>query len=222
MTILRIGHRGAAGYEPENTLASFRRAIEIGVDFIETDLQKTADGHIVIMHDKRVDRTTSGAGYVSEMTLAELRRLDAGQGESVPTLEELLALASGKTGLMLEIITPGLAAEVVRRVKASGFQGAAIYASFHHGEALAASSESPECLRLALLEGVPISPTAFALEARATHVGLAMDSVTPEFIDSLRAAGLNIFVYTANDPRDIAVCKAMQVHGIISDYPDRV
>src|SRR5688500_14404877 len=89
---LRIGHRGAAGTESENTLRSFRRAIELGVDMIEFDVQATRDDHLVVLHDKRVDRTTSGRGLISELTIDEVRALDAGHGERVPLLSEVLEL----------------------------------------------------------------------------------------------------------------------------------
>ena len=91
---MRIGHRGAAGHEPENTLRSIERAIELGVDFVEMDVQLTRDGHLVILHDKRVDRTTNGRGYVSQMSLAEVQALDAGKGEKIPTV---IAPPSGYT-----------------------------------------------------------------------------------------------------------------------------
>lgn len=220
--ILRIGHRGAAGYEPENTLRSFRRALDIGVDFIETDLQLTADGHVVLMHDKRVDRTTNGTGYVREMTLAELRRLDAGKGELIPTLSELLELARGRSGLMLEIIAPGLGAIVPRLVRESGFEGPVIYASFHHPEVLAVRSTDPDAMTLALFEAVPVNRTSLVDDAAATHAGIALDSLTADFVGALHAHGSRVFVYTANDPRDIETLKAMPVDGLISDFPDRI
>jgi glycerophosphoryl diester phosphodiesterase len=93
---LRIGHRGAAAVAPENTIASFRRAVELGAQAVELDVQRTKDGHLVVMHDDTVDRTTDGTGHVAELTLARIRRLDAGSwngtafaGERVPTLDEL-------------------------------------------------------------------------------------------------------------------------------------
>jgi glycerophosphoryl diester phosphodiesterase len=105
-----VGHRGALEIAPENTMASFQRALEDGADVIELDICLSADGHIVVMHDATVDRTTNGTGLVSVLTLAELKRLDAGAwfdpqfaGERVPTLAEVLAWARGRIGLMLEL-----------------------------------------------------------------------------------------------------------------------
>ena len=105
-----VGHRGALDVAPENTLASFQRALDDGVDVIEMDIRLSADGHIVVMHDGTVDRTTNGTGVVSEMSLGELKRLDAGSwfdaryaGERIPTLAEVLSWAQGKVGLLLEL-----------------------------------------------------------------------------------------------------------------------
>jgi glycerophosphoryl diester phosphodiesterase len=216
----RIGHRGAAGHEPENTLRSFARAIELGAELIEMDVQLTRDGRLVIMHDKLVDRTTTnGSGYVAEMTLDKLRTLNAGKGERVPTLEEVVELASGRVGLMVEIITPGIARRVVEAV-GEGFRGQVIYASFLHAEVADVRSVAPRAETLALIEAVPVRPTDFARDAAVTHVGLSLDSVTEDFVSALKGDNYKVFVYTANDPRDIRRLRSLGVDGIISDYPE--
>lgn len=106
--ILRIGHRGAGGHAPENTLAALETGIALGVDYLEVDIQQTCDGHLMLMHDKFVDRTTDGTGRLSEMSLEEVRQLDAGNGQSVPLLTESLALVNGRAGMILESISPGI------------------------------------------------------------------------------------------------------------------
>src|SRR5438034_11529438 len=102
--MLRIGHRGAAGHAPENTLLSLRKAVELGVDIVEFDVQRTRDGELVLLHDKRVDRTTDGKGYVRDFSFQELRRLDAGLGQRIPTLREAIDAVRGSAQLMIEII----------------------------------------------------------------------------------------------------------------------
>lgn len=216
----RIGHRGAAGHAPENTLAAIKAGITAGVDLVELDVQVTRDSILVIMHDKRVDRTTNGSGYVSEMNLCEMRKLDAGDGEKVPTLVEVLDLARGNVGLMLEIISPGIAEQVLSAVQTSGFKEPVIYASFLHSELLQIRQSDPAALTLALLEGEPIDSTAFARDARVTHVGLGIDSLTSRFVESLHKESYLVFVYTVNDKRDVAVVKGMGVDGVISDFPE--
>src|SRR5512136_1133404 len=124
--VLRVGHRGARGHAPENTLASFDLAVEMGVSAVETDLHLSKDGEVVLIHDHTVDRTTDGHGFVKDMTLRELKQLDAGSwydarfaGEQIPTLSELLDWARGRVGVAIEIKNgpiyyAGIAEKVIR------------------------------------------------------------------------------------------------------------
>ena len=98
--VLKIGHRGAAGHAPENTLAAVQKGIALGVDFVEIDVRRTADGALVALHDSTVNRTTNGKGRVDALSLRKLRAFDAGQGERIPTVEEVLTRAAGHAGLM--------------------------------------------------------------------------------------------------------------------------
>lgn len=220
--ILRIGHRGAAGHAPENTIAAIRRGVSLGVDFVELDVQSTRDGRLVVIHDKLVDRTTDGTGLVSEMTWNELQLLDAGNGERVPCVEEALAAANGRAGVMLEVKAPGIGPAVHRTVRASAFSGPVIYASFLHAEILEIRKIDPLAKTMALMECVPVSGAALARDANATLVGLALDFATAEFIAALHDAGLEVFLYTVNDPRQIQCAIKLGADGVISDYPDRI
>jgi len=219
---LRIGHRGAAAHAPENTLLSIESALKLGVDLIEVDVQRTSDGSLVILHDKRVDRTTDGTGYLSELTLEEVRRLDAGSGQKIPLLNEVLAAVRGRSGIMLELIEEGIAKDVVDCVKASAIQEQVIYASFLHAELLAVREVEESALTLALIEGIPVNETSFAHDAHVTHVGLSFDSTRPGFIQNLHECGCHVFVYTLNDFVDIERAMLWDVDGIISDRPERV
>lgn len=220
--ILRIGHRGAAGHAPENTLAAIRSGIALGVDFVELDVQRTRDGRLVLMHDKRLDRTTSGSGLLCKMTWDELRILDAGNGERVPCVEAALAAASGSAGAMLEVKAPGIGPDLYSMVQASAFSGPVIYASFLHAEILAIRGIDPRARTMALIENVPPSGAAFAQEAGATLVGLAHGSATAEFVRALHQTGLEVWFYTVNQPSLIARAIDLGADGIISDYPERV
>ena len=148
--VLRIGHRGAAGHAPENTLASVEKAISLGADLVEVDVQRTSDGHLVIIHDKRVDRTTNGAGLVAGMSLCALWELDAGAGQRIPTVEELLRTAEGQVGLILELKVNGLAEQVRKSVRLSAFTGQVIYASFMHAEVRSIREADPRTMTMAL------------------------------------------------------------------------
>src|SRR4051794_23137839 len=104
---LNVAHRGASAYEPENTLRAFEKAIELGADMSEIDLHLSKDGELIVMHDYSVDQTTNGHGAIKEMTLEEIKRLDAGQGEQVPTLQEVIDLVRGRNGLYIELKAEG-------------------------------------------------------------------------------------------------------------------
>jgi glycerophosphoryl diester phosphodiesterase len=204
---LRIGHRGAAGHERENTVRSFLRAIEIGVDMIETDLRSSTDGAIVLLHD---------AFHGS--TLADLLETT----DELATLQDLLAVANGRCGLMLEMKVTGLAARVIAAVADAGFTGPVIYASFHHDELLAVRRLQPDAQTLALIHGAPVDKARFAIDAQATHAGINIEFATAEFVSALQQSGLQVFVFTVNEPEEIAAMKAIHADGIISDYPDRL
>ena len=220
--ILRIGHRGAAGYAPENTLVSIQKAVELGCDLVEVDVWRTKDGHLVLLHDERVDRTTNGKGAVAEMTLERLRKLDTGGGQRIPTLQETLQVASGRVGLILELKASRIGAQVCALVQQAGFTGPVIYASFLHEELLSLREPAPTAATMALFKKHLQDPVASVKNARATHVGLRYDTATKPLVNALHRAGQQVFVYTVNKPKDIQRVGALGLDGIISDFPDRI
>ncbi len=220
--MLRIGHRGAAGHAPENTLASVEQAISLGVDLVEVDLRSTRDGHLVIIHDERVDRTTNGRGVVAEMALAKLQQLDAGNGQHIPTLVELLDATRGRVGLLLEIKAAGVAENVQAMLHSAEFPGPVIIASFLAEELLSIRNSDPSVSTLVLFDKYARDPLSQAVMAKASHIGVPFTRVTQALVQASRRAGLRVFVYTVNDPRDIQKMRALDVDGIISDFPDRL
>ncbi len=220
--VLRIGHRGAGGHAPENTLASIEKAIALQCNLTEVDVQRTADGSLILLHDERVDRTTNGTGPVAEMNLADVRKLDAGGGRNIPTLEETLKAAHGRIGLILELKAEGLAYDVCGTVRASGFPGEIIYASFLHDELQHVRRADPDASTLVLFTRLPTHPAAEATRLQATHVGLRFNTVTQPLVKTLHKTGLVVFVYTVNKPVDITRMRLLGVDGIVSDYPDRI
>lgn len=203
-------------------MAAIERGIALGAEFVEFDLQRTRDGRIVLMHDKRVDRTTNGRGRVADLEWEELRRLDAGGGQRVPLLEEALEAANGRAGAMLECITPGLGEAIWRGTAQAGFRGPAIFSSFLHREVRAIRELDAGAMTMALLEGVPMTLAAFALEAGATHAGLALDSTTPQVVNALHEVRLPVFLYTADSAEQIDLAIQLGADGIISNFPDRL
>ncbi|HET8579434.1 MAG TPA: glycerophosphodiester phosphodiesterase family protein [Nitrospiraceae bacterium] len=220
--VLRIGHRGAAGHAPENTLVSIQKAIDMGCDLVEVDVQRTRDGQLVLLHDERVDRTTNGTGEIATMLLAELRTLEAGGGQRIPTLEAALRMANGRVGLILELKASGIGEQVCELVRKTGFTGPVIYASFIHKEVLRVREAAPTAATMALFKKLPQDPVAVAVNARATHVGLRWDTATKPLIKAFHGADFQVFVYTVNKPSDIQRMRTLGVDGIVSDYPDRL
>ena len=219
--MLRIGHRGAAGHVLENTLGSIEKAIELGVDYVEIDLRLTRDGHVVVLHDATVDRTTNGHGRIKDFTLAQVKRIKTKDNQHVPTLEEVLELTDGQVGLMLELKIRGLAKPVTEIVQRCEFSGTVIYASFHHKELSRVREWLPSAPIMPLISRGLIAPRIPA-KLGAQHVGIRFDRVVKPLVASLHAAGVQVFVFTVNRAEDLARMSDIEVDGSISDYPGRL
>jgi glycerophosphoryl diester phosphodiesterase len=220
--VLKIGHRGAAGHAPENTLAAIRKGIELGADFVEIDVRSTADGVLVALHDSTVNRTTNGKGHIERLSLRAIKALDAGNGEYIPTLEEVLNVVAGKTGLMLELKIKGAAQKAVETVRNARFKEPVIYASFLHQELGIIRSVDPEAAVMALFGRLPRTPVVRAMKYRPSHVGLRHDTVTRRLVEAFHDEDLLVFVYTADTTREIQRAISAGVDGIISNVPERV
>jgi len=125
-------HRGASYYEPENTLRAFKRALEMGAYRLELDVRSTNDGYIVVIHDDTVDRTTNGSGYVREMTLEEIKRLDAGKGEKIPTIEEALEFVKGRAKLLVDVKEKGMEEKLIELIRAKDMVEDVVFISSTH------------------------------------------------------------------------------------------
>lgn len=229
-----IGHRGAAGTHPENTMVSFQRAFEIGVDGIEFDVHRTLDGHLVVIHDPAVDRTTNGSGLVMAMTLEQLRLLDAGAwkgpqfaGQRVPTLQELVRATPPNVRLYLELKAgsvhyPGIEQELVDLLKAEGALERTQISSFDHRALVRLKEIAPE-LPLGMLTSCNhVDPVGMAREIGCEAIHPMWYWVTPDYVEAAHAAGLKVNVWTVDEPTAITMMKAAGVDGIISNFPERV
>lgn len=234
MRLLRIGHRGAAGTHPENTMVSFRRALELGAQGIEFDVHRTQDGHLVVIHDLWLHRTTNGQGLVRDHTLAEIQALDAGAwkgsefaGERVPTLREVIRGTPAQCRLFLElkfgsIHYPGIEGEVLALLREEGALPRTQISSFDH-HALKRIHELDPGVEIGMLFDCNLlDPVASARACGARALHPAGFWVTPDLIRQARAAGLAVTVWTVNEPPFIALMKHLGVDGIMSDYPDRI
>ena len=221
-----FGHRGARGHEPENTLRSVRRALALGANGIEVDVH-LADGRLMVIHDETLNRTTNGTGRVAKKTFAELRALDAGKGERIPTLEEVFDTVSRRAVVNVELKGPGTAAPVARLieeyVRTRGWQWADfLVSSFDHAQIEAVKNLRPEIRTGALVEKTPRGLAAFAEKIGAWSLNPGQRCVTPELVADAHARGLKVFVYTVNRPQEIAALAALGVDGVFTDFPERV
>jgi glycerophosphoryl diester phosphodiesterase len=220
--VVRVGHRGAAGHAPENTLAAIDAGIACGADIVEIDLRRTADGVLVVLHDATVNRTTNGTGRIDRLSLRDVKKLTAGKGQQIPTLQEVLDAASGRAGLMLELKIRGIAGQTVEAVRQAGFKNLVIYASFLHEELPHVRAADPDADRMALFDRLPGTSAARAMKYAASCVGLHYDRATRRLIESLHRSDLRVFVYTANRPSDIERALSLGVDGVISNFPERI
>jgi glycerophosphoryl diester phosphodiesterase len=220
--VLSIGHRGAAGHAPENTLAAVQKAIELGADFVEIDVRRTADDALVALHDPTVNRTTNGKGRIDSLSLEELRTFDAGNGERIPTVEEVLKIAAGRVGLMLELKVAGVAHLTVQVVRKVRFEHPVIYASFLHHELTNVRTAAPEAMLMMLFDKLPRTPVAYAMQYRPHYVGLRHDRANRRLVETFHGENVQVWVYTANRPGHIRRVLSFGVDGVISNFPERI
>jgi glycerophosphoryl diester phosphodiesterase len=231
--LLAIAHRGASGYAPENTFAAFRRATALGAGFIETDLQLSRDARLVAIHDATVNRTTNGQGAVHDMTLAELRRLDAGSwfgsefaGERIPTIEEILEFANKHDVVFYLEMKPsgswGGEHALISALRESGEIARTVVISFDPAILAGVRKIEPTLMTGLLFEGHIPKPLDKAVEIGARQLAVRGDLVTPRLLREARGHDLQVVCWTVNHPGHMRLLVQAGVDGIISDYPDRL
>lgn len=225
--MLKIGHRGAMGYAPENTMKSFEKALELGVDVIEVDVHRAKSGEIVVIHDETVTRTMGREGEVAKMTLRELQALDAGAGERIPTLSQVLDYVNRRAKINIEIKNIGFAADMLKIIKHFVEKKNWSYedffvCSFIHPELRFIKELEPRVRISPLIMGLPETYAEFGEKLGAFSVNMDFEFINQEFVDDAHRRGIQVFAWTVNEPQDIARMKILGVDGIISDFPDRI
>lgn len=244
-----IGHRGASGEKPENTMAAFERAVAQGAVILETDVHASRDGALVLFHDDTLERTTDGAGRVADHTRAELERLDAGyrfgpdagfpergRGHRIPLFEEALkAFPDVRFNVEIKARDPRLIAGVVELVRRLGREDTVLLAAAsdatmadlraHLAEtgvrpAVGASAgDVLACVRAAL-DGAPPPPGPMALQVPPDFGGRPL--VTRDLVDYAHAHGIAVHVWTINEPAEMERLLDLGVDGVMSDFPGRL
>ena len=215
-----MGHRGASFYEPENTLRSFRRALQMGVAAVELDVHLTRDGRLAVIHDATLERTTNGRGRVKDFTLPELQRLDAGQGEAIPSLEEALDLVQGQAHLLVEMKGPEAAAALLSFFRRRQAFEAADVISFWHPVIKAMKEAEPGLKTGALLVGCPADPVGLARAARADALVLQYAYVTADLVAAAQAHGLKVYIWNIDNVETAKPYLAMNPDLMGSNRPD--
>ncbi len=229
-----IAHRGASGEAPENTMASFELALAQKADLVELDVHVTADDALIVMHDFAVDRTTDGHGLVREMTLAQIRGLDAAarfpggfSRQAVPTLDEVLEWSGGKVPVAIEIKSgpvryPGVEARLAEALAKHGLVDAVMVISFDHGALLRLKRMDPRIATGVLYACAPVAPSSLAMAAHADALLPHWGDLGPEMVEDAHANGLAVSTWTVDDEREMAWAASMGVDAIATNFPGRL
>jgi glycerophosphoryl diester phosphodiesterase len=221
------GHRGNPDEFPENTLASFGSAIELGVQVIECDIHLTRDGRLAVIHDHTVDRTTNGRGPVGAKTMAELKQLDAGDGEQIPELVEVLELAKGRVGVAVEVKSlpvkyPGIEEKLLEALRASDMTGDSAAISFDHRVVKRVRELNREVVGGVLLAGRPLMLPELLRWADAEVYSPHWSYVDSETVAEVHGAGAVVGVWTVDDEETLARCRGLGVDAVYTNRPRRL
>ncbi|RJR44148.1 MAG: glycerophosphodiester phosphodiesterase [Deltaproteobacteria bacterium] len=217
-----IGHRGAAFEEPENTLRGFLRALDAGAAGVELDVQMTKDGRLAVIHDETVDRTTDGFGRVRDFTLAELQKLDAGQGERIPALEEVVELVRGRGQLLVELKHPESAPALLRLCREGGLFEDIRAISFWHPVVKALREQEPRLRTGALMAGCPVDPRGLARAALTDTLVLNYRYVDRDLADAAHRQGVKVIVWNIDDPISLEPYTDMNLEAICTNRPGEI
>ncbi|MBA9077558.1 glycerophosphodiester phosphodiesterase [Rufibacter quisquiliarum] len=240
-----IAHRGASGLAPENTLAAIRKALDTEADFIEVDVHQSKDGQVVVIHDATVDRTTNGTGAVANLTLAQLKELDAGSkhdssftGERIPTLAQVLKLVKGKKKLLIELkkgeddYYQGLEDNTLRLIREHRADDWTVLQSFHDPilERIWAADFVIPTHKL-IVGKIPFLPVyidhelkfgGFDRYSKAASINVHRYFASKSFIRSLHNQGFKTFIWTEDKPQNIRELYDMGADGVMTNHPELV
>ncbi|MCP8308716.1 MAG: glycerophosphodiester phosphodiesterase [archaeon] len=215
-----IAHRGASAYEPENTLRAIKRALELNANMIEVDVRLSKDNHIIVIHDDSVDRTTNGKGYVKDLMLEELKKLDAGKGERIPTLQEVINTVRNKAILIIEIKVLNIEDSVVKMIEKEGIEKEAIITSFYHPILRRIKELNPMIKTGVIFKCHPVKSAELALNAHANSLFPEHKYILKEMVKEAHKHDLEIYPWTIDDLDRANQLIEMDVDGIVTNKPD--
>ncbi len=220
--MLIIGHRGAAGLAPENTLKAIRAGIESGVDMIEIDIAVCRTGEVILMHDDKVDSRTGVSGYVADLSYDEIRDLRIDGSEQIPTLQEAIAVIGNQCPLNIEIKGTGSANEVARILRHEIRNGSMhtedfLVSSYNHRELFNFSELCPGIRIAPIISCYPLKLAELAEEIGAWSLNMKRENVTREIVEDAHERGIRVLVFTVNYPEELERLQELQVDGIFTD-----
>ena len=227
-SILNIGHRGAKGHVAENTIASIKKAIELGADGIEIDVFRCLTGEIVVFHDKTLDMLSNGTGYIEEKSLSELKELNILESSfSIPTLEEVIKSIGKEVFLNIELkgsnTSKGSLEMVNKYVKTGKINMSNILFSSFNWEELSELRNLDSDVKIALITGEnPMDAISPALTLNAIAINPNYKKLNKDNVQKIFSSGLKIYTWTVNNKLDIIKVKSLKVNGIITDFPERI
>lgn len=228
--ILKIAHRGGAGYAPENTFAAFDNALKLGVDMLECDARLCKTGELVLMHDDTVERTTNGEGKVARLSLQKLKELDAGNGQEIPTLAEFFERYKNTVPMMVDAKSPNIAKQLVRLIKFHGVYDQVHITSNYTGLLTAIrwldkkidlqiSFDIYNYLKYFFVHGT------FIISAKlfdASTINVYHKFATKKLIEKAHDFGIKVNAFPPTSATDIQRLKEDGIDGIISNFPDKI
>jgi glycerophosphoryl diester phosphodiesterase len=217
--VIIFGHRGAPGYprRAENTIGSFKKALQYGATGLELDVRRAGDGRLVVIHDETVNRTTNGSGYVRDLAYDQLRQFDAGCGEPIPLLIDVLDEFGARCLLNIELKDRGIARDVKRLVLERELEPHVIVSAFDWEELRPLIPEIP----IALLSSRLWNLVRRARELGASAIHPRRNIVTGRLLATAREANLRVHVWTVNDPAEMSRFRELGIDGIFTDFPER-
>jgi glycerophosphoryl diester phosphodiesterase len=221
--VWNVAHRGASAERPENTLPAFELAIEQRADVVECDVRATADGALLLMHDATVDRTTSGSGELRAMTAAQAADLDAGDGQRVPALADVLRLAAGRVRVNVDLKEADIVDDAVAQVREAGAEGSVTYISFLPEVWQRLDELAPQSPVIHLVDSAAALASIAMGDAGSqgvgTGVGVPFDIVNEGVVERMHRHGHGVFAWTVDDEDEMRRLIACDVNGIVTNRP---
>ncbi|UFH46926.1 glycerophosphodiester phosphodiesterase [Flavobacterium galactosidilyticum] len=225
--MLKIGHRGAKGHEPENTLISFQKALDMQVDGIELDVHLSADGELIVIHDETIDRTTNGIGLVNSLSLRQLKKCRINNHHEIPLLSEVFDLVNKNCFINIELKSYETAEKVVELIEdyvsEKNWKYEQFLISSFDWNALQQVRFLNERIQIGVLTETDLDlALAFAkfIQAKSIHPHFHM--LSEENVSKIQSKGLQVFPWTVNEREDVEKIKSYKVNGIITDFPNRI